>query len=123
MTKNNLEHKTMTTYSNPRLTFTTNNWPYGSKLTIATFLVEQTSKGERVSRETINPKNGRANKPKKTTYSLKARIVDGSDGKIYIAELSEYGFITIMQSNLQFQQEVFHPENEKFQDIIVLFDN
>ena len=113
----------MTTYSNPRLTFTTNNWPYGSKRTTATFLVEQTSKGERVSRETINPKNGRANKPKKTTFSMKARIVDGSDSKTYIAALSEYGFITIMQSNLQFKEESIHPGNEKFNDIIILFDN
>ena len=111
----------MIKYSNPRLSFSTDNWPYGSKRTTATFTVEQTNKGERVSRETVNPKNGRVNKPKKTTYSTKARIVDGPDGKTYIAELSEYGHITIMQSNLQYQHESYHNGDSGFSDIAALF--
>ena len=113
----------MLTYSNPRLSFITHNWPYGTKRTTATFTIEANKRGERVSRVTINPKNGRVNKPKSTTYSPKVRIVDGSDGRTYIASLTEYGFINIMQSNLQYEQETIHPDHEKFHDVLALFED
>jgi len=114
----------MLKYSNPRLSFTTNDWPYGSKLrTTATFTIEANKRGERVSRVTINPKNGRVNKPKTTTYATKVRIVDGSDGRTYIAELTMYGHITIMESNLQFQHSVFHTNDENYPKILSLFED
>jgi len=111
----------MLKFTNPRLTFTTNDWPYGSKRTTATFTIEANKRGERVSRVTINPKSGRINKPKTTTYATKVRIVDGSDGRTYIAHLTEYGFIKIMQSNLQYSQETIHHGNDRFSDVVALF--
>ena len=111
----------MLTYSNPRKSYTTDQWPYGSMRTTATFTIEANKRGQRVSRVTINPKNGRTNKPKTTTYSMKACIVDGSDGRTYIAELTMYGHITIMESNLQYQQAVFHTNDENYPEILNLF--
>ena len=108
-------------YSNPRTSFETDNWPYGSKRVNAYFYIEQGKKGERAVRVTENPKGGE-NKPKKLTFAHEVRIVDGDDGKTYIAELSDYGFITIMQSNMQYQQETIHPRDPRFIDAISLFN-
>lgn len=44
--------------------------------------------------------------PKKLTYAHQARIVDGSDGRTYIAELSMYGHVSIMRGDMKLQQEV-----------------
>jgi len=110
------------TYSNPRKSFTTDSWPYGSKRTTATFTIETGKKGERASRVTVNPKTGRINKPKTTTYSTKARIVDGSDGRTYIAELTMYGCITIRKSDLHLDHERFYENNEKYPEVLELFN-
>lgn len=109
-------------YSNPRKSFVTNDWPYGRELrTTATFTIEKSKKGERVSRVTINPKNGRENKPKTTTYYDQVIIVDGDDGKTYMAEFSKFGQISIRQSNLQYQQEVIYQDDERYGDLLALF--
>ena len=99
-------------YSNPKTELTVNDWPYGRNLVKAVFKIESTNRGERVSRVTDNPKGG-PNKPKKTTYCLKARIVTGDDGRTYLAELSKYGHVTIMQSNMQYQKESVHPVDDR----------
>ena len=109
-------------YSNPRMSLLVNDWPYGKLRTTVQFTIEPGKKGERASRTTINPKTGKINKPKTTTYAKKARIVDGDDSKTYIAELSEYGHICIMQSNLQYQQESIHPGDDDYQAAINLFN-
>lgn len=109
-------------YTNPRMSFETNDWPYGRQIRVrAVFAIEQGKKGERTVRITDNPKGGQ-NKPKKTTFSLKARIVDGDDGKTYIAELSQYGNITIMQSNMQYQEESVFPGDDKYPELLNLFN-
>lgn len=109
-------------YSNPRIECTVNDWPYGSHRVKAHFYIESGPKGERAVRVTDNPKGGQ-NKPKKLTYAMKMRIVDGDDGKTYIAEYSQYGFITIMQSNMQFQQETIWPgKDDRFPELIKLFE-
>ena len=110
------------TYSNPRKSFTTDSWPYGSKRTTATFTIETGKKGERASRVTVNPKTGRINKPKTTTYSDKAMIVDGSDGRTYIAELSLWGSVTIRKSDLHMQHEYISDTSENYAEVLALFN-
>jgi hypothetical protein len=85
-------------------------------------MVESSKKGERVSRVTVNPKTGRDNKPKKTTFTRFARIVTGDDGRTYIAEFSLYGHITIRESNLQYEHEVIHSNNDRYSEVLKLFD-
>jgi hypothetical protein len=109
-------------YSNPRLELTVDNWPYGRFTTKATFNIEAVKGKERASRITVNPKNGRVNKPKKTTYSHKARIVDGSDGRTYIAELTAYGAISIRQSDMHHQQEYISDNDARYIDLLALFN-
>jgi len=110
-------------YTNPRKFCTVDNWPSGKNRVTAKFVVETGIRGkERIGRVTQNPKGG-WNSPKRTTYALKARIVDGEDGRIYIAELTEYGHITIMQSNLKFQEEVVFPDDNRHKELLALFSN
>ena len=110
------------TYSNPRLDFVVNDWPYGRQQRVkAHFYIEQKGDRERAIRVTENPK-GRPNAPKKLTFSKMARIVDGSDGRTYIARLSEYGHISIMQSNMKLEQESIHQGDPRWADIFKLFD-
>lgn len=115
----------MITYSNPRKSYTTNDWPYGRQLrTTAKFVVEKTKQGERIVRTTVNPRNGAENKPKKTAYSARCCIVDGSDGKTYILEQAKhFSFFTIMQSNLQYEQETIHDTDARYHDFILLMDS
>jgi hypothetical protein len=59
---------------------TTDNYPYGRLKTTAYFNVEMNSKGCRTVFQTVNPKNGRLNNPKKSTYDfviLPATTTDG----------------------------------------------
>ena len=109
-------------YSNPRTEFTVDNWPYGRFKTTATFTIEAVKGKERAARVTVNPKNGRVNKPKKTTYSHKARIVDGSDGRTYIAELTVFGAVSIRQSDMHHQQEYISDNDARYSDLLALFN-
>lgn len=112
------------TYSNPRMAATFEDWPYGQLRTRCTFTVTtKPGKGERAERVTVNPKNGRPGAAKTLTYADKMRIVDGSDGKTYIAALSRtFGMVSVMQSNMQFQEEVIHKgDGQRWADVQALF--
>jgi len=104
----------MTEYSNPRLRAVIDNWPIGSKRCTATFMIERNGKGERGVRTTVGA-------PKKLTYARKARIVDGDDGRTYIAELSAYGFVSIMRGDMKFQHEAVFDTDPRFRAIMSLF--
>lgn len=80
----------------------------------AVFSIEQTPRGERAVRVTTGA-------PKKLTFARKMRIVDGDDGRTYIAALSDYGFVTIMRGDMKFQEEVFHENNPRFSEVRTLF--
>jgi hypothetical protein len=109
----------MLQYSNPRQDCTITDWPYGQYRTTARFYIDRDAKrGERGVRTTIDPKTGRVSKPKTLTYAAQACIVDGSDGKIYILELAKgYTHFSIMQSNMQFQQEAIFEGDERFEKL------
>ena len=103
------------TYSNPRMSAVIENWPNGKHRVTARFEIEVVpGRGERAVRVTTGA-------PKKLTYALKARIVDGDDGRTYIAELNG-SHVTIMQGNMQFQQETFFPGNTRFTEVLALFN-
>ena len=102
-------------YSNPRMTATIPDWPSGSKRVTARFEIEQHPKrGERAVRTTTG-------EPKKLTYAVRARIVDGDDGRTYIAEYSIYGHINIMRGDMKFSQETIHPTDPRYPMALELF--
>jgi hypothetical protein len=106
----------MIEYTNPRMSATIENWPSGSKRVTAVFEIEQHPKrGERATRTTTGA-------TKKLTFARKVRIVDGSDGKTYIAELTMYGHISIMRSDMKFSHESIHPEDPRYPDARALFN-
>ena len=112
-------------YSNPRMHAEIPGWPFGAKLrTTATFTVEQhPTRGERVVRTTVDPRNGRVSKPKTLTYSRVQRIVDGDDGKTYILCHSMYMSVSVMQSNMQYQQEYIGAPDPKYFDLVALINS
>lgn len=101
--------------SNPRIDAIVNDWPSGSRRVRVTFAVEgKKSRGERVARVTTG-------KPKRTTYYLKIRIVDGDDGRIYLLGLTEYNQIVVVPGTLTALQ-YFHdasPEFESYRKLLM----
>ena len=59
--------------------------------------------------------------PKKLTYARFARIVDGSDGRTYIAEFTTYGHITIMCGDMKFSKESVFPGDPRYAALVELF--
>ena len=104
-------------YSNPRMRAEIQNWPSGSKRVTAVFEIEQNPKGERACRTTTGA-------TKKSGYAQKARIVDGDDGRTYIAMLlsAPYGWINIAEGHMKFSKETIRKEDERFQELKKLFD-
>lgn len=107
----------MTTYSNPRMSAVVNDWPHGARRVTANFEIEQVpGRGERAVRVTTG-------EPKKLTYTGKARIVDGDDGRIYIAERSPtYRHVSIMRGDMKYQHEVVHEGDPRYPELLKLFD-
>lgn len=103
-------------YSNPRMSAVIENWPIGgTRRGPATFTIEQHPKrGERAVRTTTG-------KPKVLTFAVKARIVDGDDGRTYIAELDIYGAISIMRGDMKYQHEYYGNGNPRHAEILSLF--
>jgi hypothetical protein len=103
-------------YTNPIMSAIVDNWPSGTKRVTARFEIEQDAKrGERGTRTT----EGAA---KKLTFAKMARIVDGDDGKTYIAEFTKFGFISVMQGNMKFQQESIFPKDPGYAAALELFE-
>lgn len=108
-------------YSNPVTDLTVNDWPYGRNRVTAIFSVEDNNGKQRAVRVTQNPKGG-WNKPKKMTYAKQVLFVTGEDDKTYILELTEYGFISVMQSNFKYQQEAIHDNDPRYADLVKFFE-
>ena len=103
------------TYSNPRMTAVIENWPSGSQRVTARFVIEQDPKrGERAVRTTTG-------EPKKLTYAKLARIVDGSDGRTYIAEFTIYGHISIMRGDMKFEHETIFERDPRYAATLEIF--
>jgi hypothetical protein len=104
-------------YSNPRMSATIEDWPSGKHRVTARFEIETVAgRGERGVRVTTGA-------PKKLTYARKARIVDGDDGRTYVAELSFYNHITIKRGDFKYDQESIFPDNERYPMALALFAN
>lgn len=91
------------TYSNPRMRATVDGWPSGNKRVTATFYIETTRRGQRAVRTTTG-------KPTKLTFAKEMRIVDGDDGRTYIAALSMYGHVTIHRGDMKHDEETVFPQ-------------
>lgn len=72
------------------------DYPYGRQRTTAKFTIETDKQGrQRAVMQTVNPKTGRENKPKKATYAGSVKFFM-HEGKTYVVEHSDaYGSIHI----------------------------
>jgi hypothetical protein len=105
----------MTRYSNPRMEAVVKDWPSGGKRVTATFRIETHPKrGQRGTRQTTG-------KVKTLTYCDQARLVDGDDGRIYIAEITfHYEFVHIRGGDLMTAETIF-PDNPRYPEVQALF--
>ena len=121
----------MLTYTNPRMLAEFDDWPSGGRRVKCRFEIELNKKGERCLRTTSTVDTSSSfiptwNKPRMTTYSVMCRIVDGSDGKTYVAKYDDlYGMrITVVDSALKFDVESVSrgvDTVERFEDLYLLF--
>jgi hypothetical protein len=100
------------------------SWPFGRfERCQAVFKIEQhPTRGERAVR-TITDAEGRTYAPKKLTFARLVRIVEGSDGRTYIAELTRSGFVSIMQSNMKLEEESIFERDPRFPAVRALFND
>jgi hypothetical protein len=106
------------TYSNPRMAAVIDNWPLGhNKRGPAKFTVEcHPKRGQRAVRETTGA-------AKKLTYAQQVRIVDGDDGRTYIAaQHDDCGFVWIMRGDMKYCEETIYADNARYAMARALFD-
>ena len=102
-------------YSNPRMSATIEDWPSGSQRVTAVFSIETDPKrGQRAVRTTTGA-------TKKLTFAKQMRIVDGSDGRTYIAELTHSGFISIKRGDMKYDHESVFERDPRFAELLALF--
>lgn len=106
----------MTIYSNPRTSALIENWPHGSQRVTAKFEIERDFKrGERAVRTTTGA-------PKKLTFAMEMRIVDGDDGRTYIAAKGHYGSVTVWRGDMKFNHEHIPANDARIPELLKLFD-
>lgn len=108
------------TYGNPRVEAAIKNWPSGSIRVTALFKIETNKRGQRATRVTEDPQRGTVGH-KVLTFARKARIVDGSDGRTYLAMLTEYGHVSIMRGDMKIQEESIFDSDPRFAAVRALF--
>lgn len=102
------------TYSNPRMRATIDGWPSGNQRVTAQFYIEVTRRGQRAVRTTTG-------KPTKLTFAKEMRIVDGDDGRTYIAALEIYGGFSIMRGDMKHQEEYVSSDDARYPALRALF--
>ena len=104
----------MTTYINPRTEAAIDGWPSGKHRVTANFLIERNpNRGERAVRITTG-------KPKTLTFAHQVRIVDGDDGRIYLAHNQGWA-VMIMRGTMDVQHELIPQSDPRFADVMALF--
>ena len=90
------------------------DYPYGRQRTTAKFTIETDKQGrQRAVMQTVNPKTGRENKPKKATYSGSVKFFM-HEGKTYVLEHSaEYGMVSISTVAGGFRNAMFETPDAK----------
>lgn len=105
----------MTEYSNPRNAAKIADWPNGGRRVEATFYIEtDANRGERAVRVTTG-------KPVKLTYAKRMRIIDGDDGRTYIAQDHGHGYVSIFRGDMKYQHETAHAPAPRFDELMKLF--
>ena len=104
-------------YTNPRLTAVIEDWPIGgTRRGTATFTIEtHETRGERAVRVTDGA-------PKKLTFARKMRIVDGDDGRTYVAALTAYGHISITRGDMKLHEEAVFEQDPRYASLLELFN-
>lgn len=93
--------------SNFRLSASFPDWPLGgSRRGLCTFTHERNKRGQqRILRTTTG-------KPKASTYYPMICVADGSDGRVHLVALTDYGFIYVRSSDMQHAERTVHADAE-----------
>lgn len=80
----------------------TENYPYGFRLKTTMYSwIEHTKQGSRLVQQTINPKNGKLNAPKKSTYDAFKLLALDENGHITTISYSKYSSAEKVQEFLE----------------------
>ena len=84
--------QTLTGHTNPETAYVVEDYPYGFRLrtTIRYWVETKPRHGQRFVSQTLNPKTGRWNKPKASTYAPVAVLFLNADGHVKWDGLSDY---------------------------------
>lgn len=96
--------------------YETDDYPYGRFRTTAKWWVEGSRGRQRVVRTTINPKTGRVNAPKKTTYGVSAVIGLGG-GRAYPIVAARPGQITIWSGDMKYSVETLFEDDPDYRKV------
>ena len=106
----------MTNYSNPRTEAVIPDWPSGRHRVTARFHIESDPKrGERAVRVTTGA-------PVKITFARRMRIVDGDDGRTYIARDHGHGMVSIFRGDMKYEHETAHEPKPRYGELMQLFN-
>lgn len=98
----------MKTYFKTTETKSTDNYPYGYKKTTATFGLEfKPKKGFRTVFQTVNPKTGKLNKPKNSTYSPILLMYQNEEGH-FKYEAADFYSVEGINKSCDFMHKNFH---------------
>jgi hypothetical protein len=83
----------------------------------AQFSIEHDPKrGERAVRVTTGA-------PVKLTFARRMRIVDGDDGRTYIARDHGHGMVSIFRGDMKYEHETAHEPSPRYTELMQLFQN
>ena len=94
--------ETLVGHVSPETAFVVDDYPYGFRLRteIRYWIETKPKKGQRFVSQTLNPKTGRWNKPKASTYSpLLVMVRNPENGYVSVEGLRSYGWST--EENIQ----------------------
>ena len=90
-------------HNSPETAYSVENYPYGFRLkTTKRYWVESVAKkGDRYITQTINPKNGLWNKPKKSTYSPVVIMLLNEDNHVKYSSLSTFDGAELLEEKIK----------------------
>ena len=110
--------KQLTGHTTEETAFVVDDYPYGFKLrTTIRFWIETTKAGQRSVAQTKNPKNGRWNTPKKSTYAPIKVMGLNEKGHVDFDGISEYA--SLEESRNFNSCFALTPEQQKFMGALI----
>lgn len=114
--------KILNGHNNFETAFIVNNYPYGRLRTDMAYWIEKGKNGFRLCRQSLNPKTGQWNKPKKSTYSQFLLLAQNPEnGHVSSIGFSRYSEVKRVKEFLEkYRSQLSHEQVKEIEKIISL---